>query len=592
MKNIIEYIKNNKLYCLILFVGLVLLGIQINQVIMYADDYTLGIHSNSSGFKGAIDYFVYNYLHWGGGFTGLIVICILTIGFKLWLFVEILLMLSIVLITIKFIHLKDGKYKELVALLIWIFYFLISISVSRETILWLDGSIAYVLTSLQVLFYTYLIYTRMHYPKMRKKYDYVLFPLAAFFGGWSSAQSGAMVVLVTIIVWLFAKYINKEKIPKFYLYSSVLTLIGYLIFYFAPGNSSRMSTTPMFANLDIISKFLFNVDNIFSNFFDFSFHPYFGMVFYTYFIMILLVLVTHHLLKKEKNELLKFVINLTCIYSLLFIGLAVLRSTPIVEKYPFIELPFIYNNIYNAINNHTFSPSCLISYALGTITIVSMIIQTFYISIKKKDSLLLIIIGVGFASQAVMFMAPYHPYRTTFITIMLFILGIIYLFKDVLENDIKWEYALSTLFLIRLFPVGCILLFLFYISNEYLKDNKLLKIKTINLIIFISLLGCLSLVNWAKITYNYRANKIVDEENMERIEKYKASPNEEKILVLIAPINELYGSTPLAGVDWVESDIILYFELDKETDIMFEEEYNNYLEKNKEASSELVEVYE
>ena len=79
---------------------------------------------------------------------------------------------------------------------------------------------------------------------------------------------------------------------------------------------------------------------------------------------------------------------------------------------------------------------------------------------------------------------------------------------------------------------------------------------------------------------------------MERIEEYKESPNEEKILVLIAPINELYGSTPLAGVDWVETDIILYFNLDKETDIMFEEEYNAYLEKNKETSSELVEVYE
>ena len=592
MKNIIEFIKNNKLYCLILFVGLILLGIQVNQVVMYADDYTLGIYSNESGFQGAIDYFVYNYFHWGGGFTGLIVISILAIGFKLWLFLEVFFILAMVLITMKLVNLKDGKYKELFAIIVWSLYFIININTSRETILWLDGSIAYVFTSLQVLFYTYLIYTRMHYPNMRKKYDYVIFPLTAFFGGWSSAQSGAMVVLISIIVWLFAKYINKEKIPKFYLYSSVLTLIGYCIFFFAPGNSARMSTTEMFASLGFFSKMLFTVDTFYAMFFDFKFHPYFGMPFYTFFIIIILLLVTKHLAKSEKNEKLKFVLNLSVIYNLMYLLLAIIRSTPLVNDYPILEYFFTFKNLYNLLLAHELSPSHLLSYGVATITVIAVAIQTLYFSIKKKDSLFLLLMAIGFASQVVMLMAPYHPYRTTFITIMVFIIGIIYLMKYILEEDIEWEYYLSGLLLVRLFPIGVCLLALFYLTKKYLKDNKVLQLRTINLIIFVSLLAGIGFCNWGVITLRYRNNKVIDEENMERIEEYKKSPNEEKILVLVAPENELYGSTPLAGVDWVETDVILYFELDKNTDIMFEEEYHAYIEKNKETSSELVESNE
>lgn len=580
MKKIMEYIKNNKIFVIILLIGLILLGIQLNQVIMYADDYTLGIFSNKDGFKGAWDYFVYNYFHWGGGWTGLIVISILTIGFKSWLVIELLLMLAIILITIKFIHLKDGKYKELILLLVWLLYFIINIHTSRETIYWLDGSMAYVFTTFQVILYTYLIYTRMHYPNMRKKYDYIIFPLSAFFGGWSAAQSGAIVVLISIIVWVFAKFVNKEKIPKFYLYSSVLTLIGYCIFFFAPGNSSRMSTTEMFASLDVFSKMLYKVNDLYGLLFDFKSYSYFGLQFFTYFVIVLLLLVIQHIVKNEKNEKIKFFLSISCVYNFVFLLLLALSVTPFMNNSLPIYKLFIYNNIYNALSSNTFSIVYLIPYFVATIVMLIMVIQALYISIKSKNSLLLILIVSGLATQVVMLMAPYTPYRTTLMTITLFIASIGYLFKYILDNDIKWEYLVSTMFLIKYFPLGVILLLTFYASNTYLKDNKIIKLKNINIIIFMSFLSLLALYNWAIITINYRDNKAINEENMIRIEKYKENPTSDKILVLIAPKDELYGFTPLANNDWVEADVKKYFDLDKDTDIMFEEEYEEYLNKS------------
>ena len=572
MKNIIKYVKDNRLYLAILVAGLVLLFVQLNQVIMYADDYTLGIHSNAGGFQSAWNYFIYNYLHWGGGWTGLIVISILTIGFKLWLFVELFLMFAIILITVKFIHLKDGKYKELTALLVWLLYFIINIYTSRETIYWLDGSIAYVFTTLQVLFYTYLIYTRTYYPKMRKKYDYVIFPLAAFFGGWSSAQSGAVVVLISIIVWLFAKYVNKIKIPKFYLVSSVLTLIGYLIFFFAPGNSARMSAQGMFTELGLFSKVLYKADCLYGVFFGFRMYPYFGLVFFTFLLITLLILVTHHILKKEKNEKLKFIMSLTCIYNCLYIALAVLSTNS-----EFLSKFFLFNNIYMTSITKVFTIKSLVPYGVATITVICMIMQTIYISIKNKDSLLTLLVSCGIFSQLVMLMAPTHPLRTTLISIVVFIAAILYLFKYVLEKDIRWEYLVATVFLFKTSALGLMLIATYFAVNYFLKDNKIISTKKLNLTIFVSLLAAISIYNWIIITGNYKINKLIDAENMIRIEQYKENANEEKILVLVAPKDEAYGFTPLAGSDWIEEDVVKYFKLEKGTDIMFEEEYEEYI---------------
>ncbi len=61
------------------------------------------------------------------------------------------------------------------------------------------------------------------------------------------------------------------------------------------------------------------------------------------------------------------------------------------------------------------------------------------------------------------------------------------------------------------------------------------------------------------------------------IQEYSNNPTEDKKLVLTKPIDS-YGFTPLAGTDWVEKVVLEYFHLDEDTDIMFEDEYEIYLE--------------
>lgn len=576
MKKMLKYIKDNKLFLTILIIGMILLFIELNQVIMYADDYSLGIESNQYGIEGTWKHFVFNYLHWGGGFTGSIVIAILTLGFKYWKFIELFLITSIVLITIRLIHLKDGKYKELTTLFIWLLYFLIDISTSRETLLWLDGSIAYVFTSFQVLLYTYLLYTRIHYPKMRKKYDIILFPLAAFFGGWSSAQSGAMVVLITGIEWIFSKVINKIKINKFYFISSLLTIVGYCIFFFAPGNGERMATTGIFSTLGIASKIMYKSSSLYTSLFDVRYHQYFSLSFYTIMLIILTIVVTKHLLKKETNEKIKVFLSLGNIYNSIFLLTIILGKIPLFSNYSIISKILTYNNLYYEYIGNSLSITDLVPYFIATMTIIIIFIQSLYISIKEKNSLFFIVTSCGFISQAILLMAPTHPSRTTLISIIFFIIGIVYLFKYSLDNKIEWEYYISIIFMILFLPVGVVILITFYLINDYFEDLKIVKKESIKIAAFIILLSLFAFKNWSETTHNYKVNKEINEKNMIRIEKYQKNPSSDRILVLIKPKEPGYGFTGLAGIEWVENVVIVYFDLDKNTDIMFEDEYEQY----------------
>ena len=586
MKNIMKYVKENKLFLLVLIIGMVLLFTELNQVIMYADDYSLGIESNKYGIEGTWIHFVNNYLHWGGGYTGSIVIAILTIGFKYWKFIELVLITAIVLMTMRLIHVKDGKYKELTTIFIWLLYFLIDISTSRETILWLDGSMAYVFTSFQVILYTYLLYTRIHYPKMRKKYDIVLFPLAAFFGGWSSAQSGAIVVLITGIEWIFAKVINKIKINKFYFISSLLTIIGYCIFFFAPGNGERMEVQGLFTTLGLLSKIMYKASPLYSSLFDIRNYQFFGLPFYTILLIILLLVVTKHLLKNETNEKIKLLLSLGCIYNSIFVLTVILTKIPILNNYSIISNFLTYNNLYYEYIGNKLSIADLFPYVISTITIIIIIIQALYISVKEKNSLLFIVTTCGLVSQAILLVAPTHPSRTTLISIMFFIIGIVYLFKYSLDNKIEWEYYISIIFMILFLPVGVVLLAVFYLINDYLKDLKANQKLSIKIATFIIILSLFAFKNWAETTHNYKVNKEIDAKNMVRIEKYQKNPSSEKILVLIEPKEPAYGFTGLAGIEWVEKAVITYFELDENTDIMFEDEYKQY------KKSKIIRVYE
>ena len=59
-----------------------------------------------------------------------------------------------------------------------------------------------------------------------KKYDYILLPITAFFAGWSGPQAGAITVIISVILLLWVKLINKEKIKPIYIIYFILLFVN------------------------------------------------------------------------------------------------------------------------------------------------------------------------------------------------------------------------------------------------------------------------------------------------------------------------------------------------------------------------------
>ena len=60
-----QYIKNNKIYLLVMLIGSIAYLLQMKEVVLYADDFTLGIVSKG-GFGEILRYCKDNYFNWGG----------------------------------------------------------------------------------------------------------------------------------------------------------------------------------------------------------------------------------------------------------------------------------------------------------------------------------------------------------------------------------------------------------------------------------------------------------------------------------------------------------------------------------------------
>ena len=94
------------------------------------------------------------------------------------------------------------------------------------------------------------------------------------------------------------------------------------------------------------------------------------------------------------------------------------------------------------------------------------------------------------------------------------------------------------------------------------------------IIIFIAVLFCLSSINYISVLDNYMKNKIIYNQNINRIslfqKQYQANPNI-KNLYLLPPQNEAYGFGSLAGVDWIENSVKHFFGLDTSVKLFLED---------------------
>lgn len=275
-----EYIKLNKFYISIMFLGLFALAFQMNFVVLYADDFGLEYLNNRPTLLNIFNRFYEYYMSWGGGFHVLISMFIQLFNINIWKIFNCFLIFTMVIMSVKMISYNRKINKGLIALILWICIFLLSIYISREAIYWLNGSLVYVLSGFQVFILFYYLYSKLIMKKSIRKYDLFLLPIVSFFAGWSNAQSGIIALMLSIILLLWVKFIKKEKIKLLYIISVLLTFIGFLVFYFAPGNTSRLDVFIEFSNFNILQKILYRVDSIYGLIFDFKSYPLTGIPFY------------------------------------------------------------------------------------------------------------------------------------------------------------------------------------------------------------------------------------------------------------------------------------------------------------------------
>ena len=429
LKSIKDYIKNNKPYVIVMVIGTILLMLQMKFVVLYADDLVLGIISKQ-GVGAAFNHLIQNYLNWGGGPTPFIAIIFLMFRIGVWKIFNCAMIIITIILAVRMITYKRNINKGIIAMCMWALIYVLNIYISAETLYWLDGNLAYVLTAFQMFIYFYYLYSRLIMKTPEKKYDYVLLPIFAFFAGWSGPQAGALTVIIPIMLFIWQRFINKEKIKPQYIVYWAIGLIGFLVYFLAPGNSARsIESFPEFTNYDIIRKILYRVDSVWNLMFNFKIYGFASISFYLYIVIGFMSVIGIKISKKEKNKKIATIINVIsiCIIAFLVLNFAVAINSDIFSGLDSSLLSF--KPLLENLSKGTLSVKMLIPYAITCVILAISVILAYYISYKEKEPLLVIMFISAILGQIMMLVAPYSPLRTTLLTVILLWISIAYLWN-------------------------------------------------------------------------------------------------------------------------------------------------------------------
>ncbi len=566
-----KYLKEHRLFLSVMALGFIALAIQMINVTMYADDYVLGAIS-SKGIPGMIEHSVYHYFNWGGGYTPGMVITLLMLHPIVWKLLVVSLVSLFVSMTSRMVCKDDDKKRAMFATVLWTFFFGLSIFLTGETIYWLDGAMAYLFSSFQAFLVFYFLYTRM-FMGDKKKYDVVLLPLFCFFGGWSSAQSGAVAVLIAIVFALYKQFFKKEKVSALCWTSVALTLIGFCIFYFAPGNGSRMGTFEEYAALSLPQKILYRAPSVFTLLFNGHDYDATALSVFVYLMIGLVSLLAIDKARVEKNRKIKVLSYICSGIGLLFTIGYVLTFIPIPKVSELMERVYRFRELYNVEINVKLLAG-LASYALATLATCATIINAWILDWKNnKKPFITMAVVVSFAAEFIMVMSPYSPLRSAFYSVMFALCAIAALLYQCVE-------AKTRIFPIALIVLGCVNFYfalmyaLFYVLYCCILKPKDKDKYRVDLLVFMITLGLYALANYGMMVYKYYVNKQIYDQNVERILEFKnSSPECEEVCVvfLVQPRYGEYGFTGFAGIDWIEEAVVDYYELPENVDFEYEE---------------------
>lgn len=558
----------------IMLIGIIALAIQMLQVVMYADDYSVGIYSTQS-ISDIANYWVNHYLGWGGGYTAVLVIALIAMGPLVWKTAFIAMVAVFVALTTKMICHKSENKKWIVASILWLLVFTLSIWVSREVLYWLDGGMAYLFSMFQVFILFYFLFTRM-VQGVNKKYDKIFIPIIAFFAGWSSAQSGCISALLPIAFIIWKKFFNKDgkekvKINKLYYVVSALSIVGFAIFYFAPGNSARMDTFELYSGMNIFEKLLYRSGDVI-NLLAFNYGTDFSvMPLFFYMTSGILAFITLRKFNKKDHGIMNQ-INIGCaLYSLGMIILCVIGRIEIGVPTEIARRAFTYVNLYDAIQTNTFSVIQLLPYVAAILLFLTTTINAFYVSKREKNPFVFFVVLFGLLSQAIMVMSPYSPLRTTFYTTAFMWMALAKIIATSKGEDMDISPIFMLVIMAWNFYLGLFSIIIYYVIKT-LAQKEYFNIKDYSVLFVTMTLAVYALPNYAKTVGSYYLNKKVDSENISRIIDCQTACKEGDVLYLVKPRNELYGFTGLSGIDWVEEAVKDYYKLPKTVDLKYEGE--------------------
>lgn len=501
-------------------------------------------------------------MHWGGGPTPGFAIMVLMIGLWFWKIAHVLMIAFSIHMVLNMIFSKEKNcdaLRAIVATFIWCLLFLMNLSVARETLYWFDGSMAYVLPVFLAISYIYCCYQYIINHKTYHWWNYIGMAILGFFAGWNSPQAGAITVILAFAFIVWQKTITKEKINKLILFGNIWLLIGFLVLYFAPGNSGRMAEFPDYNTLNLIGKIFYRIDDVAYLVTKFDTYPSFNIPTYLMITSILLVSTVSLYKNKAKKVLLtKLSIGITVSYVVLFALYLFTDSSFVVHNF----LPEIFN--YDVVFDGGILRTLIMvfNYTYFIAFVFSLLHLAWVYTKNENNPLLLFMLLGAIGTQAMMLMSPYSPYRSTYITIFFFIVTIAILCMNLIKKEQKELLCFSLVSSMYFYNIEyALFLTIIYVVMKLYKKEKWLLLGSILLLL-------LPTISTLYITFNgYHQNKKIHELNIEKIEQYKEK-NQHGTLKLYKLVDESYAFTPIySDIEWIRNDIIQYFALKKDVKI-------------------------
>lgn len=560
MNKMKDYVKKHKYYLSVMFVFTLFLSILVSQVVLYADDFALHQKALTYDFSVVLNEFAHVYMHWGGGPTPGLAIMVLMIGLTFWKVMNVFMVTSSIHMITNLVTIKkslDDKTRATIAAVLWSLLFLMNISIARETLYWFDGSMAYILPAFLSITYIYQCY---HFIVLKKEihwWNYILMIILGFFAGWNSPQAGAITVFIAYAFLVWEHFFKKEKVNKLIFVSNLFLLLGFAILYFAPGNDARMATFAEYSSLGLVGKIFYRMNDVVSLVTNYHTYPSFNIPTYLFGTSIFIVLLT---LKQKKLFKNKKYMNLALGFIISYVTLHALYIQ-VNSGYINHLLSLIFNyEIYIHYNAIRFMVMCF-NYFFFISYVLSLIYLSWNISIQKKEPLLLFSILGAIGTQAMMLMSPYSPYRSTYITVLFFIMTIGILVYELI-ND-KKSLCLGFILVMYFYNLeyALFLTIIFVLFN--LKEEQ----KYVNYFLLIGLL--IPTISTLGISFiGYRNNKVNNQQNIAQIEKYKKN-GQKGTLKLYKMSDETYSFTPIySDIEWIRHDVIEYFDLKKDVKIV------------------------